>query len=96
MKFEIGNIFEDWGEDACARCGLGCRPRYRICFQLAKKGRNGNEIIDEEFTLCRFCLPKIVSGWKNIIEDFCEKKEVESPDDEDWNDVNKEIMEETS
>ncbi len=94
MKFKIGNIFEDWGRDICCRCGLECEPRYRICYQLDKTGVNGNEILDEEFSLCRFCIPKVISNWKNYCDEVSEKNEIHLiPDRKEWKEINKAIIE---
>ena len=95
MKIQIGNVMEDWREDCCARCGLSCNPHYRICYQLDKRGRYGNQIIDEEFTLCRFCLPKVVGSWGNMMdEEPAELQQIQSPNKEEWKEVNEEIKNE--
>jgi hypothetical protein len=93
MKLIIGNILEDFGRDICCRCRLECKPAYRVCYQLDKKGINGNEIIDEEFSLCRFCIPKVISNWKNYCDDVSEEGNIDLlPDKKEWSEINKEII----
>ena len=85
MKTEVSDILEDWRPSCCSRCGLQCNPCYRVCFNSVATDLHGNFLFDEEFDLCRFCLPKVVKGWTNIIShEPSPISRIEEPKKKDW------------